>query len=109
AQSYDLFGRRNGEPTTLIVFYLQPGANALDTKKAVIAAMDDLQRTFPKDVVYAVPYDTTIFITESIKEVLKTFAEAIFLVLLVVYVFLQNWRAALIPLLAVPVSIIGTF
>ncbi len=109
AQSYDLFGRRNGTPTALLPVYLQPGANALDTKDAVIAAMEDLEKSFPKGIYYGIPYDTTTFITESIKEVLKTFIEAIILVLIVVYVFLQNWRAALIPLLAVPVSIIGTF
>jgi len=109
AQSYDLFGRRNATPTTLIPFYLQPGANALDTKEAAVAAMEDLKKSFPKGVYYSIPYDTTTFITESIKEVLKTFVEAIILVLIVVFVFLQNWRAALIPLLAVPVSIIGTF
>jgi len=109
AQSYDLFGRRNGDPTTLVVMYLQPGANALDTKDAAIAALEELKKTFPKGVYYSIPYDTTTFITESIKEVLHTFIEAIILVLLVVFVFLQNWRAALIPLLAVPVSIIGTF
>ena len=109
AQSYDLFGRRNGKPTTLIVFYLQPGANALETKQAVLDTLDEMKDSFPKSVVYSIPYDTTLFITESISEVLKTFVEAVILVLLVVFIFLQNWRATVIPLLAVPVSIIGTF
>lgn len=109
AQSYDLFGRLNGKPTTLLLTYLQPGANALVTKEAIIKALDELSKSFPKGVYYTVPYDTTKFIDASIEEVLKTFVEAIVLVLLVVYIFLQSWRATLVALLAIPVSIIGTF
>lgn len=109
AQSYDLFGRLNGKPTTLILTYLQPGANSLVTKEAAIKTLDELSKSFPKGVYYTVPYDTTKFITESISEVVHTFAEAVVLVLLVVFIFLQSWRATIVPLLAVPVSIIGAF
>ena len=109
SQSYDLFGRINARPTSLIVVYLQSGANALDTADAMKRTMDDLSKTFPKGVNYAVSFDTTPFINVSVREVVKTLFEAIALVLVVVFVFLQSWRATLIPLLAVPVSIVGTF
>jgi hydrophobe/amphiphile efflux-1 (HAE1) family protein len=109
AQSYSLFGRNNGKPTTIILMYLQPGANALDTVNAAEATMDELAKSFPKGVHYSIPFNTTLFITESAHEVIKTLAEAVALVLLVVFIFLQSWRASLVPLLAVPVSIIGTF
>jgi len=109
AQSYNLFGRLNGKPTTLVLLYLQPGANALDTVQAARATMDELAKSFPKGVYYRIPFDTTVFVRESAKEVIKTLLEAVALVLVVVFLFLQSWRATLIPLLAVPVSIIGTF
>ncbi len=109
AQSYDLFGRLNGKPTTLMPIYLQPGANALNTAKAVQATLDELAKSFPKSVFYKIPYDTTIFVDASINEVMHTFMEAVALVLLVVFIFLQSWRATIIPLVAVPVSIIGAF
>lgn len=109
AQSYDLFGRLNGEPTTLMVMYLQPGANAPETAAAAVKAMDDLKASFPRGVYYSIPYDTTVFIDASVREVIHTFIEAVALVLLVVFIFLQSWRATIVPLLAVPVSIIGAF
>ncbi|MFZ4575898.1 MAG: efflux RND transporter permease subunit, partial [Phycisphaerales bacterium] len=109
SQSYDLFGRLDGTPTTLVLFYLQTGANAIQTQKGIERAMEDLSVAFPKGVSYDIPYDTTKFIEVSIEEVVHTLIEAIVLVLLVVFMFLQSWRATLIPLLAVPVSIIGTF
>jgi multidrug efflux pump len=109
SQSYDLIGRVNGVPTAAIRLYLRPGANALNVKQAVVARMNDLARNFPAGVSWYIPFDTTPFITASIDEVVKTLFEAMLLVTLVVFVFLQNWRTTLIPLLAVPVAIIGTF
>lgn len=108
AQSYDLEGRWNGRPNTFILTFLSPGANALDTIKHVREEMDKLAVSFPAGVSYDIPYDTTTFIDVSIKEVIKTLAEAMLLVILVVYVFLQSWRATLIPAVAVPVSLLGT-
>ena len=109
AQSYDLEGRYRGKPTALLVTFLAPGFNALDTIKKVRARMDELAKTFPPGVTYDVPYDTTRFIEVSIEEVVKTLRDAMILVILVVYLFLQSWRATLIPAVAVPVSLIGTF
>ena len=109
AQSYSLEGRWNSTPTTFILTFLSPGANALDTVRRTRAQMDELTKNFPSGVSYDIPYDTTRFIEVSIKEVVKTLAEAMVLVVLVVYVFLQSWRATIIPTVAVPVSLIGTF
>ena len=109
SQSYDLFGRLDGKPTTLVIVYLASGANALETKEGMVGALDELARAFPAGVKHTVPYDTTIFIETSVEEVVHTLFEAIVLVLLVVFVFLQSLRATLVPLLAVPVSIVGTF
>ena len=109
SQSYDLVGRQGGKPTTILLTFLQPGANALQTAIGIKATLDGLAKNFPKGVRYEVPYDTTTFIKVSIEEVAETFAQAILLVLIVVFVFLGNWRATIIPLLAVPVAIIGTF
>jgi HAE1 family hydrophobic/amphiphilic exporter-1/multidrug efflux pump len=108
AQSYDLEGRWNGRPNTFILTFLSPGANALDTIKRVRDEMDKLAVSFPAGVSYDIPYDTTTFIDVSIKEVIKTLAEAMLLVILVVFLFLQSWRATLIPAIAVPVSLLGT-
>jgi hydrophobe/amphiphile efflux-1 (HAE1) family protein len=108
AQSYDLEGRWNGKPNTFLLTFLAPGANALDTVRRVRQEMDKLAKTFPPGVSYDIPYDTTIFIDVSIKEVVKTLIEATFLVILVVFLFLQSWRATLIPAVAVPISLIGT-
>ena len=109
AQDYSVSSRFNGEKSVAFAVYLQPGANALETAEAVQAKMEELSKNFPEGISYAIPYDTTLFVNVSIKEVIHTFIEAIILVILVVYLFLQNFRATLIPLLAVPVSIIGAF
>lgn len=109
AQSYVLEGRYNRKPTALLLTFLSPGANALDTVKRIRGEMDRLATIFPPGVTYDIPYDTTRFVDVSIKEVIKTLGEAMLLVVLVVYVFLQSWRATVIPILAVPVSLIGTF
>ncbi len=109
SQSYDLVGRVNRVPTAAIRLYLRPGANALNVKAAVVARMNELSRNFPAGVSWFVPFDTTPFITASIDEVAKTLFEAMALVTLVVFIFLQNWRTTLIPVLAVPVAIVGTF
>ncbi|SOD40885.1 multidrug efflux RND transporter permease subunit [Nitrosovibrio sp. Nv4] len=108
AQSYDLEGRWNGKPNTFLLTFLSPGANALDTVQRVRQEMDKLAKSFPTGVSYDIPYDTTTFIDVSIKEVIKTLVEATLLVILVVFVFLQSWRATLIPAVAVPISLIGT-
>ncbi|MEQ1815175.1 MAG: multidrug efflux RND transporter permease subunit [Nitrosomonas sp.] len=108
AQSYDLEGRWNSKPNTFLLTFLAPGANALDTVRSVRAEMDQLAKHFPAGVSHNIPYDTTTFVEVSIKEVLRTLAEATLLVILVVFVFLQSWRATLIPAVAVPVSLIGT-
>ncbi len=109
AQSYGLEGRWNGKPNVFLLTFLSPGANALDTVKRVRGEMIRLANSFPPGVSYDVPYDTTRFIEVSIQEVVKTLGEAMILVILVVYLFLQSWRATLIPGVAVPVSLIGTF
>ena len=109
ARNYDQVARVDGKPTTFLLVYLRTGANALDVRKAFEKRMNELKRSFPTGVSWVMPYDTTPFITESIREVVKTLAEAMALVTLVVFLFLQNWRATLIPVLAVPVSVIGTF
>lgn len=109
AQSYDLEGRYQGKPNALMPIFLSPGYNALDTMKRVHKEMDEQAKSFPAGVTYDIPYDTTRFIEVSIDEVIKTLRNAMILVLLVVFLFLQSWRATLIPAVAVPVSLIGTF
>jgi len=109
AQSYDAFTSLDGKPTIGIAVYLQSGANALDVAQRVKARMVDLQNAFPQGVSQLVPFDTTLFVQESIHEVIITLGIAAFLVLLVVFIFLQSWRATVIPFVAVPVSLIGTF
>ena len=109
ADNYDRSARVNGSPVSGMGIYLQSGANALQTAKLVRARLDEMSKQFPKGMEYFVPYDTTRFIQESAKEVIKTLVEAALLVIAVVYLFLQNWRATLIPIVAVPVSLIGTF
>ncbi|KQQ85873.1 efflux RND transporter permease subunit [Aureimonas sp. Leaf324] len=109
AQDYAFNATYNGSETIPIGLYLQPGANALNVLAAVNARMEELSKSFPDGVTYAIPYDTTKFINASIESVIHTFIEAMVLVLVVVYLFLQSFRATLIPMIAVPVSIIGTF
>lgn len=109
ARDYDFMGRVNGKSAALVGIFLQPGANALSVAKDVKRNMDEMAARFPKGVEHTVVYDTTRFVEVSIREVIKTLAEAMALVFLVVFVFLQDWRATLIPTLAVPVSLLGTF
>ena len=108
SKDYNFYGRVNGHPAVPIGVFLQTGANALDTRAAVEKALQEAKAKMPEGLTYSTPYDTTPFVTESIKEVMKTLAEAMILVFLVVYLFLQSWRATIIPTLAVPVSLIGT-
>ena len=108
-KDYSFIGKYNGRPATLMGIFLQPGTNAIDTGKAVKTRLEQLKTRFPQGLEYAVPYDTTTFVEVSIREVVITLAEAMTLVFLVVFVFLQNWRATLIPFAAVPVSLLGTF
>src|SRR3989441_687313 len=109
SKDYEFIGRVNGKEAVLVGVFLQPGANALEVSKSVKNAIRTLSARFPDGLIYSVPYDTTRFVEVSIREVLKTLAEAMALVFLVVFLFLQNWRATLIPFAAVPVSLIGTF
>jgi HAE1 family hydrophobic/amphiphilic exporter-1/multidrug efflux pump len=109
SKDYEFIGRYNGRDSTLVGIFLAPGANALEVAKNARATMAELAKRFPEGLAYAVPYDTTLFVEVSIREVLYTLGEAMLLVFLVVYLFLQSWRAAIIPFAAVPVSLIGTF
>jgi HAE1 family hydrophobic/amphiphilic exporter-1/multidrug efflux pump len=109
SKDYEFVGRINGREATLVGVFLLPGANALDVAQNVVRTVDQIVPRFPAGMTYSVPYDTTRFVKVSIREVVKTLAEAMLLVVLVVFLFLQNWRATLIPIVAVPVSLIGTF
>jgi HAE1 family hydrophobic/amphiphilic exporter-1/multidrug efflux pump len=109
SKDYDFIGRINGKPATLVGVFLQPGANALDAGKEVEKTVGTLAKAFPPGITHSIPYDTTRFVKVSIEEVVITLLEAMVLVIAVVYLFLQNWRATLIPVVAVPVSLIGTF
>ena len=109
AENYNTMGRVNGHPAAVMPIYQLPGSNALDTVKGVRALMAQLRQRFPEDVDVLVSLDTTQAVTEGISEIVETLLIALLLVALVVFVFLQDWRATLIPLLAVPVSLIGTF
>ncbi|HTG81586.1 MAG TPA: multidrug efflux RND transporter permease subunit [Geobacteraceae bacterium] len=109
AQTYNLEGRLNGKPCALIALYQMPGTNALDAANGTKKLMVELKKRFPPDLDYTVALDTTLAVTEGMKEIEHTFIEALILVILVVFIFLQGWRATLIPLLAVPVSLVGTF
>jgi HAE1 family hydrophobic/amphiphilic exporter-1/multidrug efflux pump len=109
SREYNFSAARNGKPTVPIGIFLKPGANALEVGTAVRARMAELAQGFPAGLDWSIPYDTTVYVKVSIIEVVKTLAEAMALVFLVVFLFLQNWRATVIPMLAVPVSLIGTF
>ncbi|WP_428032570.1 efflux RND transporter permease subunit [Ancylobacter sp.] len=109
AQTYRAGARFNGRPSQPILVYQQPGSNALETAARVIAEMQRLGERLPAGVAYDIPFNPTLFIQESVDEVYTTLAEAIVLVVVVVTLFLQSWRAALIPILAIPISLIGTF
>ena len=109
AQTYNLVGRYNGKSAAVVAVYQLPGSNAVQTAAGVRKLMKEAKKRFPQDLDYDIALDTTLAVTEGISEIKHTLFEAIILVILVVYIFLQGWRATLIPLLAVPVSLIGTF
>ena len=109
ALNYQQIGRVNGQPGVGVAVFQAPGSNALTVAQGVRRAMNDLHVRFPADLDYTYTLDTTLPVSEGIKDIVKTLAEALVLVIFVVFLFLQNWRATLIPMLAVPVSLIGTF
>ena len=109
ARNYTQIGRLNGKSAAIIAIYQLPGSNAIDTMERAKQLMEDLKKRFPPDLDYMVSLDTTLAVTEGIHEIVKTLFEALILVIIVVYIFLQGWRATLIPVLAVPVSLVGTF
>jgi hydrophobic/amphiphilic exporter-1 (mainly G- bacteria), HAE1 family len=108
-QNYDMIGRMNGKPAAFLAVFQLPGSNALQTADNVRAAVSTLSKSFPQDLVYSIPLDTTKVVTAGIREIVETLFIALGLVIIVVFLFLQGWRATLIPLLAIPVSLIGTF
>ena len=108
AQDYNMDSLLDGQRGAVIGVFQLPGSNGIETAKAVYAAMEELKKNFPEGMDYKIPFDTTIFISDSIKAVLHTLIEAMCLVVFVVILFLQNWRAAIIPICSVPVSLIGT-
>jgi len=109
AQVYSFMSRLNGSPAATIAVYQLAGSNAIETVRRLKARMEEMKPRFPEDLDYVVSLDTTLAVTEGIAELITTLWEALLLVVIVVFVFLQSWRATLIPLLAVPVSLIGTF
>ena len=109
AQNYTMMGRLNGKPSAIVAIYQLPGSNAIDTVDRATALMEELKQRFPGDLDYTVSLDTTLAVREGIREIVVTLFEALALVILVVFIFLQGFRATLIPLLAVPVSLVGAF
>jgi HAE1 family hydrophobic/amphiphilic exporter-1 len=109
AQLYNVVGKLNGKPSAILAIYQLPGSNALDDQKRVVKLMTKLKQSFPPDLDYAVSLDTTLAVSEGMHDILRTLVIALILVIIVVFIFLQGWRASLIPLCAVPVSLIGTF
>ena len=109
AKNYDVNSYLDGEPSVTLAVFQLPGSNALETAEAIRDKMEELKADFPEGVDYRIVYDTTVFVDESITSVYHTLIEAFVLVFIVVLVFLQNWRATIIPMIAVPVSLIGTF
>jgi hydrophobe/amphiphile efflux-1 (HAE1) family protein/NodT family efflux transporter outer membrane factor (OMF) lipoprotein len=109
AQDYSSFSRLTKKPAAIIIVYLAPGANAVDTASRVFGYLSEAKKNFPQGIDYTVGYDATKFVRAAIIDVVETLVIAILLVIFVVFVFLQNWRATLIPLVTVPVAIIGTF
>jgi HAE1 family hydrophobic/amphiphilic exporter-1 len=109
AENYGWYGQLNGKPAALLAVYQLPDANALEVAQQVRAEMDRLSQRFPEDLKYQVTYDTTLYVETSIREVVVTLLQALGLVVLVVFIFLQDWRSTLIPAIAIPVSLIGTF
>jgi multidrug efflux pump len=109
AKNYDVNSYLDGDPAITLAVFQLPGSNAVETAKAIRTRMEELKQDFPKGIDYRLVYDTTVFIDESVKSVFHTLFEAIVLVFIVVLVFLQNWRTTIIPMIAVPVSLVGTF
>lgn len=109
AQSYNTGSAINKENAAVLAIYMLPGANAMEVAKSVKEAMEEISKNFPEGMSYEIPFDMTTYISESIHEVYKTLFEALILVIIVVYLSLQSWRATVIPLVAVPISLIGTF
>lgn len=109
AQVYNVIGRLNGAPAAILAVYQLPGSNAIDAARGARQLLEEVKQRFPQDLDYAVSLDTTLAVTEGMKEIVQTLWEAVVLVIIVVFIFLQGWRATLIPLLAVPVSLVGTF
>jgi multidrug efflux pump len=109
ASSYSTESGLNGKNAAILSIYMLPGANAMQVAKEVKAAMQEIKQDFPEGMDYLIPFDMTKYISESIHEVYKTLFEALFLVIVVVFLSLQNWRASIIPIVAVPISLIGTF
>jgi len=108
-KDYSIVSRLNGQPSAIIAVYQLPGSNAVQTAEGVRKLMAEMKQRFPQDMDYAIALDQTAAVTEGMKEIIVTLVIAIVLVILVVYLFLQDWRATLIPMLAVPVSLVGTF
>jgi HAE1 family hydrophobic/amphiphilic exporter-1 len=106
---YSRYSTLDGEEAAILLLYQAPGSNALETAEGVYAALEELKKSFPTDMKYTVPFESVSVVEASIKEVMQTFGEALILVIIVVFLFLQSWRATLVPVLAIPVSIIGTF
>jgi len=109
AQLYNIVGKLNGKPSAILAIYQLPDSNALDDQKAVLKLMAKLKQSFPADLDYVVSLDTTLAVSEGMHDIMRTLVIALVLVILVVFIFLQGWRASLIPLCAVPVALIGTF
>jgi HAE1 family hydrophobic/amphiphilic exporter-1 len=109
AQTYNMIGRYSGKPAALVAVYQLPGSNAVKAAAGVRKLMEEAKQRFPQDLQYDVALDTTLAVTEGLKEIQHTLFEAIVLVIIVVYIFLQGWRTTVIPLMAVPVSLVGTF
>ncbi len=109
AQNYTWYAELDGAPSIALGIYQLPGANAVNMRDAVAETMDELALRFPQGLEYVIPYDTTLYIKQSIKEVITTLLMAVVLVILVVFIFLQDWRATLVPTFAIPVSLVGTF
>jgi HAE1 family hydrophobic/amphiphilic exporter-1 len=109
AQLYNVAGKLNGKPAAILAIYQLPGSNALDDEKAVLKLMAKLKQSFPADLDYVTSLDTTLAVSQGMNDILRTLVIALILVTIVVFIFLQGWRASLIPMLAVPVALIGTF